>query len=107
MGNWQPITSGQVYGRVRALAEVMKGWGVAKGDRVAILSENRWEWAVTDFAVLAVGGIDVPLYGDADAGAGGVYAAGFGGEGGGGVDEGTVREDCGGGGSCRICGMWW
>jgi long-chain acyl-CoA synthetase len=62
-GNWQPITSGQIYGRVRALAEVLQEWGVGKGDRVAILSENRWEWAVTDFAVLAVGGIDVPLYG--------------------------------------------
>ncbi len=37
-------------------------WGIERGDRVAILSENRWEWAVTDFAVLAVGGVDVPLY---------------------------------------------
>ena len=29
---------------------------------MAILSENRWEWAVTDFATLAIGGVDVPLY---------------------------------------------
>ena len=61
-GTWQPITSGEVYGLVRALAEVLQGWCVAKGDRVAILSENRWEWAVVDFAVLAIGGVDVPLY---------------------------------------------
>src|ERR1700679_2913397 len=59
---WKPITSNDLYGRVRALADVLRGWGVVKGDRVAILSENRWEWAVTDFAVLAVGGVDVPLY---------------------------------------------
>ena len=61
-GAWKPITSNEVYGRVRALAEAFRGWGVAKGDRVAILSENRWEWAVTDLAVLAIGGVDVPLY---------------------------------------------
>jgi len=61
-GTWQPITADQLYGRVRALADTFLGWGVAKGDRVAILSENRWEWAVTDFAALAVGAVDVPLY---------------------------------------------
>ena len=59
---WKPITSAELYGRVRALAEVLRGWGVGKGDRVAILSENRWEWAVTDFATLALGAVDVPLY---------------------------------------------
>ena len=61
-GTWKPITSNQFYGRVRALAEVLRGWGVSQGDRVAILSENRWEWPVTDFAALAIGAVDVPLY---------------------------------------------
>jgi long-chain acyl-CoA synthetase len=61
-GAWKPITSDDLYGRVRALADMLRGWGVGKGDRVAILSENRWEWAVTDFATLAIGGVDVPLY---------------------------------------------
>jgi len=61
-GAWKPITSDELYGRVRALADVLRGWGVAKGDRVAILSENRWEWPVTDFATLAIGAVDVPLY---------------------------------------------
>jgi len=60
--SWSPISSNELYGRVRALAEVLSSWGVGKGDRVALLSENRWEWLVTDFAVLAIGGVDVPLY---------------------------------------------
>jgi long-chain acyl-CoA synthetase len=47
---------------VWALATALAGWGVGKGDRVALLSENRWEWPVTDFAVLALGAVDVPLY---------------------------------------------
>ncbi len=61
-GAWKPISSNELYGRVRVLADVLRGWGVGKGDRVALLSENRWEWPVTDFAVLAIGGVDVPLY---------------------------------------------
>ena len=61
-GDWKPITSAGLYGRVRALADVLRGWGLVKGDRVAILSENRWEWPVTDFATLAIGCVDVPLY---------------------------------------------
>src|ERR1700689_1535885 len=61
-GQWKPITSQQMYGRVRALVEALKSWGIEAGDRVGLLSENRWEWAVSDFAVLAMGAVDVPLY---------------------------------------------
>ncbi len=61
-GKWQPIAGRQLYQRVRALAAALSGWGIGKGDRVALLAENRWEWAVTDFAVLALGAVDVPLY---------------------------------------------
>ena len=61
-GNWLPISSDQIYHRVRALAASLLAWGAQKGDRIALISENRWEWAVTDFAVLAIGAINVPIY---------------------------------------------
>jgi long-chain acyl-CoA synthetase len=61
-GAWKPITSNELSGGGRGLAVVWLGGGVGKGDRVAILSENRWEWAVADFAALALGAVDVPLY---------------------------------------------
>ncbi len=61
-GQWQPISSDQIYQRVRALAQAFLGWGAQKGDRIALIGENRWEWAVTDFAALAIGAVDVPLY---------------------------------------------
>lgn len=61
-GKWQPITGHQLYARVRALASALSAWGIGDGDRVALLSENRWEWVVTDFSVLALGAVDVPLY---------------------------------------------
>ncbi len=61
-GQWQPISSDQLYHRVRALAQAFLSWGAHKGDRIAIISENRWEWAVTDFASLAIGAANVPIY---------------------------------------------
>ena len=61
-GKWQAFSGMQVYQRVRAFATALSGWGIAKGDRVAILAENRWEWAVADFAALALGAVDVPIY---------------------------------------------
>ena len=61
-GAWQPISSDQMYQRVRALAQAFLSWGAKKGDRIALIGENRWEWAVTDFACLAIGCADVPIY---------------------------------------------
>ncbi len=61
-GTWQPISGMEVYRRVRELAQVFKTWSLVKGDRIAILSENRWEWAITDFAALACGLVDVPIF---------------------------------------------
>jgi long-chain acyl-CoA synthetase len=61
-GEWQPISSAEIYERVRALAKAFVEWGIQRGDRIGILSENRWEWAITDFAVLAIGAVDVPIY---------------------------------------------
>lgn len=61
-GEWRPISSNNLYHRVRALAANLQEWGIRKGDRIAILAENRWEWAVADFAALALGAVDVPIY---------------------------------------------
>lgn len=47
---------------VYALSSWMHDSGFKKGDRFAILSENRYEWALTDFAGQLLGGINVSLY---------------------------------------------
>jgi long-chain acyl-CoA synthetase len=59
---WKPVSSAEFLRRIRSVAAALRAWGIAKGDRVAILAENRWEWAVADFACLAIGAVDVPLY---------------------------------------------
>ncbi len=61
-GKWQAFSGMQIYQRVRAFADALSSWGIKKGDRIAILAENRWEWAVADFAALAIGAVDVPIY---------------------------------------------
>ncbi len=60
--NWISISSQELYRRVVATARALRIWGVNKGDRVAILSENRPEWAIADFAALAIGAVVVPIY---------------------------------------------
>jgi long-chain acyl-CoA synthetase len=59
---WQPISSDELLARVHTLANVFRSWGIVKGDRIALLAENRWEWAVVDFATLVLGTVDVPIY---------------------------------------------
>ena len=61
-GKWTPISSFGFYGAVAGVARALQAWGIGKGDRVAILSENRAEWAVADFATLSLGGVVVPIY---------------------------------------------
>ncbi len=60
--HWHPISSHELMARVHYLATVFLTWGIAKGDRIALLAENRWEWAVVDFATLVLGAVDVPIY---------------------------------------------
>lgn len=61
-GQWLPISSQEFGRRVAKTARVLHDWGIHKGDRVAILSENRPEWPIADMASLLLGAVTVPLY---------------------------------------------
>ncbi len=52
----------EVLGRVRAAAGGLEALGLARGDKAAIISDNRVEWAVSDYACLCSGVLDVPIY---------------------------------------------
>src|SRR5258708_39995510 len=60
--SWQPSSSRTFTGKVTGVVAALRSWGISKGDRVAILSENRSEWAVADFASLLLGAVVVPIY---------------------------------------------
>lgn len=59
---YQSLDWAEVHRRVEALASFFLEQGVKRGDRIAILSENRPEWLITDFAALSVGACTVPIY---------------------------------------------
>jgi long-chain acyl-CoA synthetase len=61
-GVYQPISSRALADRVRRVAIGLAELGVKPGDRVAILSENRPEWAIADYACVTSAVTDVPLY---------------------------------------------
>jgi long-chain acyl-CoA synthetase len=59
---WISISSSEFYQSVVGVARALQEWGIRKGDRVAILSENRPEWTMADFACLLLGAVVVPVY---------------------------------------------
>jgi long-chain acyl-CoA synthetase len=61
-GVYKPISHTEASTRVFNLARGLQALGVKRGERVAILSENRPEWAIADFASLTSGLTDVPVY---------------------------------------------
>src|SRR5579864_2920847 len=61
-GSWRPISSREIGQRVARIARMLDDWGTRKGDRVAILGENRPEWPMADMSSLLLGAVTVPLY---------------------------------------------
>ena len=61
-GAWLPISSREFSHNVARTTRALQRFGIRKGDRVAILSENRPEWPISDMASLLLGAVTVPLY---------------------------------------------
>ncbi|PYQ13442.1 MAG: long-chain fatty acid--CoA ligase [Acidobacteria bacterium] len=61
-GEWRNISTADFVATVRALSLGLQALGIERGERVALLSENRPEWVAFDHALLNVGAVVVPLY---------------------------------------------
>jgi long-chain acyl-CoA synthetase len=61
-GKWLPISSSELRRNVAGTVRGLQEWGVHRADRIAILSENRPEWSIADFAILLLGAVTVPVY---------------------------------------------
>ncbi|MGA9490844.1 MAG: long-chain fatty acid--CoA ligase [Mycobacterium sp.] len=61
-GTWTDVTCAAAAAQIRSTAKGLIAEGVQAGDRVAIFSATRYEWAIIDFAILAVGAVTVPIY---------------------------------------------
>jgi len=60
--NWQTLSYAEVGAQVRRVSLGLQAMGIAPGDRVALLSENRPEWVIADLAILSAGAVSVPIY---------------------------------------------
>ena len=61
-GTWLDVTNTEFLADVRALAKGLMAAGIGLGERVAIMSKTRYEWAVSDFAIWTAGAVCVPIY---------------------------------------------
>jgi long-chain acyl-CoA synthetase len=61
-GAWTDVTCAQAAAQIRSAALGLIAEGVRPGDRVAIFSATRYEWAILDQAILAAGAVTVPIY---------------------------------------------
>ncbi|MBI3271206.1 MAG: long-chain fatty acid--CoA ligase [Planctomycetes bacterium] len=61
-GVYHGISGWEVVREVEAIANGLLARGLHRGDRVALLAENRPEWICIDLAILTVGGVTVPIY---------------------------------------------
>ncbi len=61
-GTYQDISYAEFGESVDAFSKGLRALGIQKGDRVAILSENRPEWAISDFGILKAGAVNVPMF---------------------------------------------
>ena len=61
-GEWTALTWREAAERVCLVAEGLRALGLAAGDRVVLVSENRPEWCLADLAIMAAGCVTVPAY---------------------------------------------
>jgi long-chain acyl-CoA synthetase len=61
-GAWHDVSSEEFRRAVEELSMGLRALGIEKGDRVAILAENRPEWAFADLATLTAAAVDAPIY---------------------------------------------
>jgi long-chain acyl-CoA synthetase len=61
-GRWVSMSSDEMLARAKSIAAGLHAIGVRSGDRVALLSESRVEWTLTDAGSIFAGAIDVPIY---------------------------------------------
>jgi long-chain acyl-CoA synthetase len=61
-GAYQAISWAEAAGDVRRLALGLRSLGIARGERVGLVSENRPEWVIADLAIMSAGAVTVPAY---------------------------------------------
>jgi long-chain acyl-CoA synthetase len=59
---WKEISGNEIHRMIVNISKTLINHGVEKGDKVAIFSQNRYEWTLVDIAIMRIGAITVPIY---------------------------------------------
>jgi long-chain acyl-CoA synthetase len=59
---WLKLTGKQATEKIKNITVGLKELGIQKGDRIAIISENRPEWSLADLSILSLGAVNVPIF---------------------------------------------
>ena len=62
MGDWKKWSTREIIDQSRKMSHGLLKLGISKGDKVAMISNNRPEWNISDLAILQIGAVDVPVY---------------------------------------------
>ena len=62
-GKFEPVTYKEFYSKVEKFGTGLYGIGIKKFDHVGLVSENRFEWIISDLAIIGLRAIDVPCSG--------------------------------------------
>ena len=58
---WKRLSGPEAIEAVKRIALGLSSLGVKAGDRIAVISENRPEWSLTDLAILSLRAVNVPI----------------------------------------------
>jgi long-chain acyl-CoA synthetase len=61
-GAYRPLSWRQTAAQIGQLARGLSALGIAAGDRVVLVAENRPEWLIADIAIMTLGAITVPTF---------------------------------------------
>ena len=61
-GKWEGVSTRQLIDQANEVSRGLLAMGIKPGDKVGLISNNRYEWHIMDIGILQIGAINVPIY---------------------------------------------
>ena len=61
-GKWEGVSSQELVDQANLVSRGLLAMGIKPGDKVGMISNNRYEWHIMDIGILQIGAINVPIY---------------------------------------------
>ncbi|UTW67451.1 long-chain fatty acid--CoA ligase [bacterium SCSIO 12643] len=61
-GSWEGVSTKELVDRSNEVSRGLLAMGIKPGDKIGLISNNRYEWHIMDIGILQIGAINVPIY---------------------------------------------